>query len=113
MSTGKSINKGTLQPKKLKAKVPCEAMGLWLNEDMSAFHVGVVCDSCEIYLIIGKQYKCKDWKEAVGFDLREACYNTISKLPGRFNQQHTPDHKFELDEPHMLRNILMRKSQSV
>ncbi|URD83500.1 Zinc finger, ZZ type [Musa troglodytarum] len=102
--------RGTLQPKKLKAKVPCEAMGLWLNEDMSAFHVGVVCDSCEIYLIIGKQYKCKDWKEAVGFDLREACYNTISKLPGRFNQQHTPDHKFE---PHMLRNILMRKSQSV
>lgn len=40
---------GTLQPKKLKAKVPCEAMGLlWLNEDMSAFIVGVVCDSCEV-----------------------------------------------------------------
>ncbi|URD83505.1 Zinc finger, ZZ type [Musa troglodytarum] len=41
-------HRGTLQPKKLKAKVPCEAMGLWLNEDMSAFHVGVVCDSCEL-----------------------------------------------------------------
>ncbi|XP_065030018.1 E3 ubiquitin-protein ligase PRT1-like [Musa acuminata AAA Group] len=101
----------TLQPKKLKAKVPCEAMGLlWLNEDTSAFIVGVVCDSCEIYLIIGKRYKCKDWKEAVGFDLCEACYKTKSKLPGRFNQQHTPDHKFELDELHMLRNILLRRA---
>ncbi|CAL9204169.1 unnamed protein product [Musa hybrid cultivar] len=83
---------------------------LWLNEDMSAFIVGVVCDSCEIYLIIGKLYKFKDWKEAVGFDLCVACYNTKSKFPGRFNQQHTPDDKFELDELHMLRNILLQRA---
>lgn len=40
----------------------------------------------------------------------EACYKTKSKLPGRFNQQHTPDHKFELDELHMLRNTLLRRA---
>ncbi|RWW80597.1 hypothetical protein BHE74_00011050 [Ensete ventricosum] len=62
-----------------------------------------------IYPIIGKRYKCKDCKEAIGFDLCEACYNSTSKLPGRFNQQHTPDHTFELDESQMLRNILMQR----
>ncbi|RVW25604.1 E3 ubiquitin-protein ligase PRT1 [Vitis vinifera] len=39
--------------------------------------------------IIGDRYRCKDCKEKIGFDLCGDCYNTNSKLPGRFNQQHT------------------------
>lgn len=54
----------------------------------------VVC--LQIVPIIGNRYKCKDCTEQIGFDLCGDCYNTRSKLPGRFNQQHTPEHKFEL-----------------
>lgn len=57
--------------------------------------------------IIGKRYRCKDCKEKVGFDVCDSCYHTNSKLPGRFNQQHTPDHRLELDESRLLSKILM------
>jgi hypothetical protein len=50
----------------------------------------------QIFPIIGDRYKCTDCKEEIGFDLCGDCYNTRSKLPGRFNQQHTPEHKFKL-----------------
>ncbi|KAJ6824151.1 E3 ubiquitin-protein ligase PRT1-like isoform X1 [Iris pallida] len=79
-----------------------------IEDDLRNIHVGVGCDSCGMYPLRGKRYKCKDCTEAIGFDLCEACYNTTSKLPGRFNQQHTPDHKFELDESQMLCRILLR-----
>ncbi|KAG2716786.1 hypothetical protein I3843_03G145300 [Carya illinoinensis] len=59
-------------------------------------HFGVGCDSCGIVPIIGDRYRCKDCVEKIGFDLCGDCYNTCSKLPGRFNQQHTTEHKFEL-----------------
>ncbi|KAF5480938.1 hypothetical protein F2P56_001641 [Juglans regia] len=62
-------------------------------------HIAVGCDSCGIIPIIGDRYKCKDCVEKIGFDLCGDCYNTCSKLPGRFNQQHTPEHKFELVRP--------------
>ncbi|KAJ8467794.1 hypothetical protein OPV22_030346 [Ensete ventricosum] len=68
---------------KPKAQIPSGGLDLWLKEDVSDVHVGVGCDSCGIYPIIGKRYKCKDCKEAIGFDLCEACYNSTSKLPGR------------------------------
>ncbi|EEF41252.1 conserved hypothetical protein [Ricinus communis] len=58
-------------------------------------HFGVGCDFCGIYPIIGDRYRCKDCVEKIGFDLCGDCYNTRSKRPGRFNQQHTPEHKFE------------------
>ncbi|KAL0920236.1 hypothetical protein M5K25_009357 [Dendrobium thyrsiflorum] len=86
---------------------------LWLDENLPKANVGVGCDSCGMYPIIGKRYKCKDCKEAIGFDLCESCYNTSSKLPGRFNQQHKPDHQFELDDSHMLYKILLLKSISM
>lgn len=63
-----------------------------------------------MYPINGKRYKCQDCKEAIGFDRCEACYNTTSELPSRFIQQHTPDHKFEIDDSQTLRNILMRRA---
>lgn len=61
-----------------------------------------------MYPIVGKRYKCQDCEEAIGFDLCETCYSNSSKLPGRFNQQHTPDHVFELDDSHLLCKILFR-----
>ncbi|KAH7517532.1 hypothetical protein FEM48_Zijuj09G0075000 [Ziziphus jujuba var. spinosa] len=61
-----------------------------------------------MYPIIGDRYRCTDCVEKIGFDLCGDCYNTRSKLPGRFNQQHTPEHKFELVPSNMIRNIMLR-----
>lgn len=58
--------------------------------------------------IVGERYKCKDCKERIGFDLCEGCYKSSSKLPGRFNQQHTPEHQFELIHPRQVRNVVLR-----
>ncbi|GMH27926.1 hypothetical protein Nepgr_029769 [Nepenthes gracilis] len=66
------------------------------GKDGSMVHLAVGCDSCGMFPIVGDRYKCKDCVEAIGFDLCGDCYNTQSKLPGRFNQQHTPDHRLEL-----------------
>ncbi|KAG8369680.1 hypothetical protein BUALT_Bualt14G0039000 [Buddleja alternifolia] len=58
-------------------------------------HHGVGCDYCGVCPIVGVRYKCKDCVEKIGFDLCEDCYLSSSKLPGRFNQQHTQEHRFE------------------
>ncbi|OVA03943.1 zinc finger protein [Macleaya cordata] len=71
-------------------------------------HFGAGCDYCGMYPIIGERYRCKDCVEAVGFDLCGVCYNTRSKRPGRFNQQHTLDHSFELVPSISIRNLLLR-----
>ncbi|KAK1284043.1 E3 ubiquitin-protein ligase PRT1 [Acorus calamus] len=63
-------------------------------------HIGVGCDSCGVMPMTGKRYRCIDCVESIGFDLCGDCYESHSKLPGRFNQQHTPDHRFELDWSH-------------
>ncbi|KAH7862135.1 hypothetical protein Vadar_000553 [Vaccinium darrowii] len=62
-----------------------------------------VADSCGMMPIKGDRYRCIDCKEAIGFDLCGDCYNTRSKVPGRFNQQHTPDHRFEKEKSKTLR----------
>lgn len=62
-----------------------------------------------MYPIVGDRYRCQDCVELIGFDLCGDCYNTRSKRPGRFNQQHTPDHRFELVKlPDNLRNLMLR-----
>ncbi|KAJ1280026.1 hypothetical protein BS78_04G200700 [Paspalum vaginatum] len=76
------------------------------DEDLANIHIGVGCDSCGAYPIRGKRYKCQDCTELIGFDLCDACYNSSSKLPGRFNQQHTPDHRMELDDSALLQRLL-------
>ncbi|CAI9107442.1 OLC1v1006793C1 [Oldenlandia corymbosa var. corymbosa] len=76
-------------------------------------HIAAGCDSCGMFPIIGDRYKCKDCVEAIGFDLCGDCYNTRSKLPGRFNQQHTPEHQFELMRPNSIRNIMWRLLRDV
>jgi len=63
-------------------------------------------NTMQVYPIRGKRYKCQDCTELIGFDLCEACYNSSSKLPGRFNQRHTPDHRMEVDNSALLRGIL-------
>ncbi|PWA93557.1 proteolysis 1 [Artemisia annua] len=78
-----------------RASVP---MNDYLRPDLKV-HFGVGCDCCGIYPLTGNRYKCKDCLEKIGFDLCEDCYNSSSNLPGRFNQQHKPDHKFEVLEP--------------
>lgn len=61
-----------------------------------------------MYPIFGDGYRCKDCKEASGFDLCRDCYITRSKLPGRFNQQHTPEHRLELVESSIFFDMMMR-----
>ncbi|KMT05610.1 hypothetical protein BVRB_7g167510 [Beta vulgaris subsp. vulgaris] len=81
----------------------------WWNEHGSKVHAGAGCDYCGMYPIVGDRYRCQDCVELIGFDLCGDCYNTQSKRPGRFNQQHTPEHRFELvKQPDVLRNIMLR-----
>nr|AFK48927.1 unknown [Lotus japonicus] len=68
----------------------------WESDPGLIVHMGVGCDFCGMYPITGDRYRCADCKEKIGFDLCSYCYKTRSKLPGRFNQQHTPEHKFQL-----------------
>ncbi|KAJ1429357.1 Zinc finger, ZZ-type [Sesbania bispinosa] len=80
----------------------------WWSDPDSKVHIGVGCDFCGMFPIIGDRYKCNDCKEKMGFDLCGECYDTRSKLPGRFNQQHTSEHKFKLVQPNIIRNIMLR-----
>ncbi|KAJ0970435.1 hypothetical protein J5N97_023312 [Dioscorea zingiberensis] len=82
----------------------------FFDGDSANVHVGVGCDSCGMYPIIGNRYRCKDCKEKIGYDLCETCYSSSSELAGRFNQQHRPDHTFELDDSQMLE---IHKSRTV
>lgn len=77
----------------------------WIVENGSNFHQ-VGCDSCGMMPIIGDRYRCKDCTEKIGFDLCGDCYNTRSKHPGRFNQKHTPEHKFEKVKPQLMLRLL-------
>ncbi|CAJ2670272.1 unnamed protein product [Trifolium pratense] len=80
----------------------------WSSDPDSKVHVGVGCDFCGMFPIIGDRYRCNDCKEKMGFDLCANCYDTRSKLPGRFNQQHTSDHSFKLVPPNAFHNIMLR-----
>ncbi|CAL0299508.1 unnamed protein product [Lupinus luteus] len=73
-----------------------EKIGRWWCDPGFKVHRGAASDFCGMYLIVGDRYRCMDCKEMIGFDLCGEYYNTRSKRPGRFNQQHTPEHKFEL-----------------
>ncbi|KAL2932862.1 E3 ubiquitin-protein ligase PRT1 [Bienertia sinuspersici] len=79
------------------------------NEHKPKVHAGAGCDYCGMYPIVGDRYQCQDCVEVMGFDLCGDCYNTRSKRPGRFNQQHTSDHRFELVKPRALpSNVMLR-----
>ncbi|XP_057534826.1 E3 ubiquitin-protein ligase PRT1 [Amaranthus tricolor] len=81
----------------------------WWNEHASKVHVGVGCDCCGMYPIVGDRYRCQDCVEHIGFDLCGDCYNSRSKRPGRFNQQHTSDHRFQhIKQSNTVQNIMLR-----
>ncbi|KAI4341605.1 hypothetical protein MLD38_026307 [Melastoma candidum] len=71
-------------------------------------HYGVGCDYCGMCPIVGDRYKCQDCEEEIGFDLCGECYNSRCKLPGRFNQQHKPEHKFEFIRPYVMQRWMAR-----
>ncbi|KAI3987652.1 hypothetical protein MKX01_027940 [Papaver californicum] len=74
----------------------------WLSGTGPGVHFGAGCDYCGMCPIVGERYQCKDCKESIGFDLCGLCYNTGSKRPGRFNQQHTEGHSFALIPPSLI-----------
>ncbi|CAH1417880.1 unnamed protein product [Lactuca virosa] len=80
----------------------------WWTAHGSKFHPGVGCDRCGMCPIIGERYRCKDCKEKSGYDLCGDCHKTDSKLPGRFNQKHTPEHQLELVKPAINRDVIYR-----
>ena len=80
----------------------------WWSDPDAKVHIGVGCDFCGMFPIIGDRYNCTDCKEKIGFDLCGHCYESRSKLPGRFNQQHTSDHSFKLVPPNDFRYIMLR-----
>ncbi|KAK8609885.1 hypothetical protein V6N13_093295 [Hibiscus sabdariffa] len=80
----------------------------WFFGNGPKVHVAVGCDYCGMSPIIGERYKCKDCVEKIGFDLCESCYKSPAKIPGRFNQQHKPDHQLEIVEPLSIRDLMLR-----
>ncbi|XP_050363378.1 E3 ubiquitin-protein ligase PRT1 [Argentina anserina] len=90
-----------------KSSEETEMPSLW------SYHFGVGCDYCGMCPIVGDRYKCKDCVEKIGFDLCTDCYNTNSKLPGRFNQQHTADHQFDLMSCNMFRGRVRMLSEQL
>ncbi|XP_019180977.1 PREDICTED: E3 ubiquitin-protein ligase PRT1-like [Ipomoea nil] len=110
-SDSETASTSTCQTKLKKAShsssAPIHDYWAWLSGKGPMVHYGIGCDYCGMYPIVGDRYKCKDCKEAIGFDLCEACYSSSSNLPGRFNQQHTPDHRFELLQPVQIRNLIL------
>ncbi|KAL0020958.1 hypothetical protein WJX79_008557 [Trebouxia sp. C0005] len=62
-------------------------------------HHGVGCDSCGLYPIKGRRFKCQNCPDKVGFDLCGSCYDRGLHITGRFNQQHTPEHSMGLVRP--------------
>lgn len=61
-----------------------------------------------MYPIIGDRYRCKDCVDTGAYDLCEECHSSGFKLPGRFSQQHTPEHTFEIMKPNLMRNLMLR-----
>ncbi|KAH8512816.1 hypothetical protein Peur_056733 [Populus x canadensis] len=81
------------------SSVPAKVYSSWIFGNGPKVHIRVGCDSCGMIPIIGERYKCKDCSEEIGFDMCESCYNNPSEVSGRFNQQHKPEHKFEIVQP--------------
>ncbi|OMP03669.1 Zinc finger, ZZ-type [Corchorus olitorius] len=80
----------------------------WFFGNGPKVHVGVGCDYCGMSPIIGERYKCKDCVEKIGFDLCESCYKAPVQIVGRFNQQHKPEHEFEIVPPLSISDFIFR-----
>ncbi|KAK9069025.1 hypothetical protein SSX86_013141 [Deinandra increscens subsp. villosa] len=87
---------------------PGENFLQWWTVHGSQFHPGVGCDMCGMCPIIGDRYQCKDCKEKSGYDLCGDCHKTDKKLPGRFNQKHTAQHRLELVKAAINHDVIYR-----
>lgn len=79
----------------------------WRGANALQVHAKAGCDSCGMYPITGVRYRCMDCEEDVGFDLCEVCHETGLEIEGRFNQQHKPEHKFEILGSSSSRNTML------
>ena len=73
-------------------KSPCDTVS-----PENFVHFGVGCDGCGVCPIVGLRYKCTECEERIGFDLCANCHQNHHG-PGRFNQQHKPEHTMVLVE---------------
>lgn len=64
--------------------------------------ISTLFSSLQMSPIIGERYRCKDCVERMGFDLCGECYKAPSKISGRFNQRHKPEHKLENVQPEII-----------
>ncbi|KAK9863831.1 hypothetical protein WJX84_000104 [Apatococcus fuscideae] len=70
-----------------------------IRDEHTFVHHGVGCDSCGICPVIGRCYHCQDCTDHVGFDLCSACHELGLHKTGRFNQQHTAEHRMAVLKP--------------
>ncbi|KAK9865539.1 hypothetical protein WJX84_006645 [Apatococcus fuscideae] len=70
-----------------------------IRDEHTFVHHGVGCDSCGICPVVGRCYHCQDCQDHVGFDLCSACHELGLHKTGRFNQQHTADHRMAVLKP--------------
>ncbi|XP_017608301.1 E3 ubiquitin-protein ligase PRT1-like [Gossypium arboreum] len=94
--------------KRSAASMSMDFYSSWFLGNGPKVHIGVGCDYCGMTPIIGERYRCKDCVEKIGFDLCESCYKAPAKIPGRFNQQHKPEHQLEIEQPVSLIDFLSR-----
>ena len=78
-------------------------------------HLGVGCDGCGVYPIVGRRFKCLQCPETIGYDLCRACMDRDRGAQGRFNQNHTKDHEMEevLPQPTLLHVLADRNHESI
>ena len=78
-------------------------------------HLGVGCDGCGVYPIVGRRFKCLQCPETIGYDLCRACMDRDPGAQGRFNQNHTKDHEMEevLPQPTLLHVLADRNHESI
>lgn len=71
----------------------CSAEEPAVGETEGNLHVGVGCDGCGMFPIIGDRFKCRDCEERIGYDLCGTCHRKGGDASGRFNQQHKLGHR--------------------
>ncbi|XP_021981813.1 E3 ubiquitin-protein ligase PRT1 isoform X2 [Helianthus annuus] len=80
----------------------------WWAVHGSKYHPGHGCDMCGMCPIIGDRYECKDCKGKRSYDLCGDCQKTGRKVPGRFNQKHTSQHRLEMVKAVINQDVIYR-----
>ena len=69
--------------------------GQQLSSPDNFVHYGRGCDGCGVYPVVGRCYRCVDCPASIGFDLCRRCMESTHSFSGRFNQNHTSEHRME------------------